>query len=338
MHDHPPLFRVLRWGVIELVPTAVCVVALMAAAYGAYRFHPGRVDLALGKLTTVDHLIVQHQLERLEEPARADVAVFGDSSCLMGIDPVSLGHDLGATVNGFCMLAYVGPAGYATAIERFLTRADAPATLLVVLHPMQFTRHPSWEGWVPVVDNWRPRAPAAERSVRAALEMARLSWIGRAVLSPLPGTFGLYYGGERQFVRDIDDSRGSAIDPRTGFLGRSSLTLPKEPTSYVRDHTFMATLPRLRDAIGGLPTGVVRLVVSPVPQSSAPLDAASGHVQALRAIAGDLGLAPSAVLDTPATMPDQDFSSVTHLNRYGKARFTRLLAAALRPAAQAPVR
>lgn len=94
----------------------------------------------------VNVLLVFEPLRRVRESPLPDLAFFGDSSRLMGIDVASLRqHTPGRAIKSYCAIGYIRPAGYADMLNTLRARGARPKTLVNVLHPVEFKRHPSWD-------------------------------------------------------------------------------------------------------------------------------------------------------------------------------------------------
>ena len=69
----------------------------------------------------LDRTIIAHQAEASWKPRHAAVALLGDSSCLMGIDPLLVGEKLGVEVLNLGMVSYLSLDEHAQLLERYLT-------------------------------------------------------------------------------------------------------------------------------------------------------------------------------------------------------------------------
>lgn len=328
----------LAWS---LLPIAVCLSAFLFGAHQLYRLQPTRVELANSSQNSIDFVIVQEQLARIAAPAPASVAFFGDSSCFMGVDPPALGALLRRSVTAYCTLAYIGPAGYASSIKRLLGGPARPEVIVLMIHPTQFKREPSWESWPAYVENWTPRPTPTQKFPVAGLDYLRLDVLGRSLFKPLPGAYGLFYGGEAQFIDMIGERGGSAVDPNLGLTQRSlaqvadlvrGSTPQRGPEiSYERNDQFRASLAKLRAVLREFDPERVLLVISPVPDYNLGGSGAAQREAAGREIATLLGLPERSLLGTPAALPLAYFSSQTHTTRWGKQYFTRIMGEVLAP-------
>ncbi|MFH1345628.1 MAG: hypothetical protein ABIL01_31145 [Pseudomonadota bacterium] len=328
-----------------LLPLAALCLLGLGALHMLYLRNPARTD-GMRKLN-IDHFIVLEQFRRAATVPAAEVAFFGDSSCLMGVDPRLMERELALRpIQSFCSIGYAGPAGYAHMLAGMIERNAAPKVLVLMFHPATFRREPGWEFWPGFVRNAgkveRPRL----HFPRSALDYLEFEWIGRLIYSPLPGAYGRYYGGEGEFRSTIRARRGSAIDPNVG-LNISSLealrAAPRTPagaaTDYRWNEAYAEALKVLGETIRTLPPQTrVYLVVSPVPDVAFPAEAGDQRANRTGQIAAALGIDNDRVLATPAAMFAAYFSSHTHLNRWGQMVFTNTLSKELAAKMGAPSR
>ena len=140
--------RALRyWAMViwQALPPALVAAALTLAAAWRYEYHHTDTDLSA---LPVAHTIVHTQVERLASH-QADLALFGDSSCLMGINADLLANALGTPVSNYCTVAHPGPAGTA----RMLERLPPTKTVVLAMHAAGFARETNWDQWLPYIDS-----------------------------------------------------------------------------------------------------------------------------------------------------------------------------------------
>ncbi|MCR6636434.1 hypothetical protein [Devosia sp.] len=299
-------------------PLFIWIGAILAVLHVLYLPNAAGTDSAGGM--SVDHFIVREQVERSTR-VKSDIALLGDSSCLMGLSPKDMPNKLGS-IESFCTLAYVGPTGYALMLEQMLDVRTEPETLVLVFNPVQFRPEPSWSDWDSYVTP--PTTPHAPTHVFpfSGLEFLRVEGLNRLIFSPLPGAYGRYYGSATKFRETIDQNAGSAVDPN--LTGRGTDTA----SSFVMNAEYLNSLDRLRDALDGFGSSKVYLVISPVPD---PLttDLVDERDKSAMVLASRLGLAPGQILTSPAVMASGLFATETHLGPEGKAEFTRMIGAEL---------
>jgi hypothetical protein len=242
--------------------------------------------------------------------------LIGDSSCLMDVNASRLSAGLGRSAESLCSLAYVGPVGYAQILSTLLERDASPRLLVIVLHPAAFQRDPSWDSWPAFVKNGGVVSAPPIRFPQSALDYIRVGLVERAIYNPLPGSYAMYYGGDQQFSGYIAAHRGSALDPGAGLEGTG------KPVDYNMNEQFTQALIPLAAVLKKIGTDRVLLMISPVPDVNINSEAEIQRKEAARRIAAILGLPAGNLLDTPASMPNIYFSSVTHLNRWGREALT----------------
>jgi hypothetical protein len=287
----------------------------------------------------VEFHIVHQQMKRSLQKDSATVTIVGDSSCLMGIEVAELNRTAGIPkYKSLCTIGFVGPRGYAALVGRSAkANGGPPAKVLLFIHPVQFQREPSWEPWADmVVEN--PDQPTP-----TGLNHSRYYWqsLLHAILpsKSLSGAYGIYYGPKENFIAQVYAS-GDAIDPAMGldifpadFEGArpGDNYLPPRHLDYSSNELFLESLSTFRD---GLLRNLVSpantyVVIAPVPQK---LDDSSRKAldHAKLVLSERLGLDRANVFCVVEELPSSYFSTQTHLNRYGKKAFTKLLVEELR--------
>jgi hypothetical protein len=327
------LARALNLLARVLVPLIVLSALGLAFLHLLYLRNPDRTNGM--RYLSIDHFIVLEQVQRAAALPAAKIAFFGDSSCLMGIDPPLIERvlDLHA-VESFCSIGFLGPAGYAQMLAGLIERNAAPNVLVLMFHPAVFRREPAWEGWPAFVKNGARPVTVPLEFPRSGLDYVEFEWLGRLIYSPLPGAYGLYYGSEAQFRSAIRARQGAAVDPSTGLNVSSVQALHAVPTppsgtpaNFGWNQAYKDALNILADTIRNLPPQTrVFLVVSPVPDSSFRAETEAERTERVTEIAAALGIGADHILKTPETMFAAFFSGYTHLNRWGQSVFTSALA------------
>jgi len=280
---------------------------------------------------SVDYMIVLEQLKRAATVVRPDIALIGDSSCLMDVDAARLTARLGRSAESLCSIAYVGPAGYSQLLSTLIERGASPGVLVVILHPAGFQRDPSWESWPTFVRNRGNFSAPPISFPQSALDYIRFELVEHAIYSPLPGRYAIYYGGDLQFSRYVATHRGGAVDPNVGLQVRTledaeQAAVVQKGTGTTVDYSmteqFTEALVPLAAVIKQIGATRVLLAISPVPDSNITSEAELQRAKAASRIAAILGLPSGNILDTPASLPNIYFSSVTHLNRWGRELLT----------------
>lgn len=327
------LARALNLLARVLVPVILLSALGLAFLHLLYLRNPNRTN-GMRELS-IEHFIVQEQVQRAAVLPAAKIAFFGDSSCLMGVDPLLIERALDLhPVESFCSIGFLGPAGYAQMLAGLIERNAAPNVLVLMFHPVIFQRKPGWEFWPAFVKNGAKPVTAPLEFPRSGLDYVEFEWLGRLIYSPLRGAYGLYYGGEGQFRSTIRSRQGGAVDPNTG-LDISSIqalrTVPTPPSGTPADFgwnkAYKDALKILADTIKNLPPPTrVYLVVSPVPDWSFRDGTGAERTERATEIAAALGIGTDHILKTPETMFAAFFSGFTHLNRWGQSLFTSALA------------
>jgi hypothetical protein len=310
----------------------LCLVGL-GALHLLYLRNPLRTD-GMRRLN-IDHFIVLEQIRRSAELPAPNIALFGDSSCLMGVDARIIERTLGVRpVQSFCSIGFLGPAGYAQMLDGMIARNAAPKALIFMFHPATFRREASWEYWPVFVRNAGQAAAPSLRFPHSALDYLEFEWLSRLIYSPLPGAYGRYYGGEGAFRATIEARQGSAIDPNSGLnvakieAVRAGPTPPYgEATDFSANQAYHDALKVLGETMKKLPPRTsVYLVVSPLPDYTFQPGTAEQRAEQAANIARALGIDSSHILSTPATLYSAYFASTTHLNRWGQQVFSGELA------------
>lgn len=277
-----------------------------------------------------DELFVNQQVRRIKEGARGDIVIFGDSSGLMGIDPLVLEKQLGRTVQNFCTLAYAGPEAYGIMLEEYLARNPAPELLLFAFHPAQLPRSKGWEGW-----------PKLVRKAFKEQEKPASSWQGKIknffdsaiydklLYIPLSGNYGSYYGSQKSVETLLKFTHGSLLDPGVLFFREvKAKSAPAEIKRRTEDYD--RSLKKLKAVLDTSRLKGIALVRTPLPDHL--LYDTTGIASDYEEIGETLGInSADRLLDGLSVLPAKYFSSHTHLNRHGKAHFSRLLAERLKP-------
>ena len=286
---------------------------------------------------SVDHLIVDTQLERLREKEPADLVLLGDSSCLMGIAAPLVAEQLNLEVENYCTIGYVGPAGYASMLNDIKPGSRHPHWIVVALNPAQFVRQPSWESWVGYVASASQRRIRHPPTVKDAFGFGRRSVNRLLAYEPLPGRFALYYGGTASVQAELRNSRGSMLDPGYGLRFASLQALKASAdrpnlgsiAELTPNQAFLDALRVLQLSVTRFGRRDVFLLITPVPEGVLDSRGVAELNAARKAIGHTLGLTPENVLDMPLQLPAAYFSSQTHLNQWGRIRYTEYLAEVL---------
>lgn len=312
--------------------------------------------LGLGVVLAAACLHLLHRLEWLPAPVPADVdrtiltakarlalqaspaslVLIGDSSCLMDVDAPLLSRLIApGSVLNLGTLSYLDLPAHGDLLSRFIQRhpGSGPATVVVLLHPEALRWGSPREEFTSYLrkrlDPTRPReALSPSRGIADG-------WLGGPILrerilhplipSPLPGSFGMGYGCNRDLVEALIQRQGSLTDPEqfeaSALRGNAEYRLGNSIEAASR------AFARFR------PPGARLLVgITPVPEGFAAKDHDTKVRSMLETWAAWMG-ADGSLPNLPGRLPDSLFATHTHLNAEGAALFTRRLAEELGPKA-----
>jgi peptidoglycan/LPS O-acetylase OafA/YrhL len=256
------------------------------------------VDAIKTRNWTLAQLIVREQVNRARTVNPADIAFFGDSSCLMGIHPPTLRAALGSkSVESFCMFGSAGAIADAKIIELLARRGSLPRVAIVVIHPLQFQRLSLNTEWAPFID--------------ATANAANSDWTPAIRIK---GNFARRYYRAIDLVTELRNS-GSLVDPSRGPNTQTKV-------SYLLPQSFEGLMAPLTRALTLFERRDVYLILSPIPEGagSGDSDDAAKHVASI------LGIPDGNFLPTSKDMPIDRFATVAHLNEMGRSEFSRELA------------
>lgn len=331
-----PLTDAIQKVASRFVPVAALAALILGIAH--YIYQQSNHQWSRG----IETYIVLEQIRRAERLPAADLAFLGDSSCLLGIHvPTLMRAFPGSDVESFCTIGFVGPDGYAAMLDKMIARGRQPRKLVMVFNPIQYERDPSWNEWPGFIRTDRFEVPSSLTFPAGGAEYIRLL-MERAVYNPLPGAYGVYYGGKDQFISTIWSEHGSAIDPNRmldipsleAFRATLEGHVPFKPNPktkpFVINAEFEKALSSLSATLSKLDRSQVYLVIAPVNSLNAQGGPQSFHVEAGERIAALLGLERSQFLDTPDVMLDILYARYpAHLHRWSRIIYTEQLAKAL---------
>jgi hypothetical protein len=260
-------------------------------------------------LSNPDSAIISTKALLASRRTETSIAFVGDSSCLINIDIPTLRHR-GIDAVNLGTLSYLSIDAFGRLAQRFCEGKPSPEIILVV-HPecLRLTE-PSMEHRailesalsVPVVPG---EGLSGNRFQRETFDGLRNRALDRWIPTPLRGRMGSRYG----FTRDLSSrllATGGTMEETATFDPRS----PQGSAEYrlarrVRGEceAFRAMLPR---------GARLRLVISPIPQSHA----LKTHQATVSQLQRDVSIwldAGVPALSLPATLPDSEFGTITHL-------------------------
>lgn len=318
----------------------VLVLSALLPIFGIFLLVGGVAYLGAGGLKneyrevkSYDELVVRQQKQRIREGARGDIVIFGDSSGLMGIDPRVLERELGVSVQNFCTLAYAGPEAYATMLKEYLTRNPAPKLVLLAFHPWQLPRHKDWEDCLKYIDEkFKEQKDPILRPDKRIKIFFESALYDNFLYIPLSGSYGGYFGAQKSVETMMNTTNGSLIDANVLFLRKDK---PRQARAKINGRTdlYDKSLQNLKNVLESSHLGNVALLRTPLPDhyrydsTRIALD--------YKYIGETLGIHHNnLLLEGLSALPAKYFSSIAHLNRHGKAYFSKLLAEKLKPLLQ----
>jgi hypothetical protein len=283
----------------------------------------------------MDRTLLVHQADASRAVQDAHLILVGDSSCLMDVSATDLTQQLGQPALNLGLLSYLDLPGFGALVRNYgQANPGQLRTVVLLLHPESLRlQTPSayhraqLAAYLTGRDAPSPGSLGARVQSVLGADLVRGRLLARVLPAPLPGVFGRLYGFTDDFARALASNRGSAIDP-----GRFERVKAQGNAEYRLAKRLEVESRQFRECV---PSGV-RLAVglTPAPSSFVGPDHAATCCRLLEQWAGWLK-ADLTLTGLPVTLPDDQFASVTHLNREGRQRFTAALATTLR---QAPPR
>lgn len=268
--------------------------------------------------TALEEIVIDHQQHAANNIGPRDFLLIGDSSCLMNVAVDQLQAERPQlSFQNLGMVSIMPLSSFAQlVVDHSTANKDSPKNVILIVHPEMLTLRPD-----PVPDTQITAPIQAERGGRQAILHAtgvlHLFRSGFHALVPqlLPGRYGSFYGFNTTFHRFMADHNGSAIDPAVAQLPAIA------PQTFAISDVFRSAASDFRSRIPA--HAKLLLALSPVPESSAPVNYSLVH-QELMAELLKL-LKPDYVLELPPTLPAQFFSTTTHLRQEYRPYYTRLL-------------
>jgi hypothetical protein len=314
---------------LPLIPVAIFALAMHLGA--AFRLLP-----AARPAYDVDRTVLLHQAWASQSKHKADLLLLGDSACLMDVNAARLGELLGRRALNLSSLSYLSLPAHGRLLREYATANPGQLrTVVLLLHPgtLRLQAQPAdydelLASYLAGRDSFQTATRQGQLNRWLGLEVFRGRLLSRCLPFPLPGQYGLAYGFTTDLWRRLDERQGSATDPH-----RLDLLSARGSAEYRLAGQFEGQSRQFRNYV---PPGVKLVVgLTPVPESFAQQNHAQTCRLMLEQLAGWLG-ADAALTNLPATLPDELFATVTHLNDRGGERFTELLAKELRRAQPGP--
>jgi hypothetical protein len=286
----------------------------------------------------IDRTILVHQADASRMSQPASLVLLGDSSCMMDVNAAALQSLTGQPALNLGTLSYLDLDSYTLLLRQYIeNHPRALKTVVLLLHPMALrlaephTDHAQFlRDYLEGIDSSPGSAWNSRFQWVLGLDKLRNRILARCLPTPLPGSFGQYYGFTTGLERCLSEKQGGAVDPNH--------LPPRGNPEFQINPRWEKLCRRFRKA---LPSGVTLAVgITPVPANFPGSDYPLVHKKMLATLAD--WLRADATLDgLPATLPADRFAGTTHLNGSGAREYTRLLGQALeripsRPAAARP--
>src|SRR5688572_30236999 len=343
MRSHTYHLTRADWASLLLPP---CLV--MAGIVLAMRLWASFDAVPLGPITDLDSLILAEKERAAAVMHDAEILLTGDSSCLMDFSAPLLDTLLRPhrTFN-LGTMSSLRLERHGELAAAYLVANSNRVTTVVLLVTPEMVGGTS----VPIapVQEYVPADPEMRRRLREireesaqnefvatfelvpqlslflALPLMKTQIVHRVFETPWKGPYGWQYGSPSGFQQHLRAHNGSAIDPVSA--GERSMIEYTNKTNY---EITEAIKPQCEAFRAKLPKGIRLLVgLTPVPQSNPSAEYVGARDRILGELAKHLD-ADAQLLTLPTVMPDQYFSTTTHLNERGARLYTHILARALK--------
>lgn len=272
------------------------------------------------------NVIVDEQMRRSHALEPVDVLILGDSSGLLGIDPVRLGERLGRDVRSLSAIGPVRGTGFVHLLRNHLARATPPDAIVLAIHP--FSLMSPWRQIMDldltgVVEAGRWPSPGYFEGARAYLDQVALGgWLDE----PLPTAWGVYYGNASSLRRFLRNHRGGLVDPLPTI---SNVPDRVGSVQYTLHEDGRALLEEMRDMLAGLDARRLFVLLTPVPSHMAREHPEETRDALLAEVLAVLALSDEQGLRLPHTLPASEMTGPTHASEAGRRTLTGHLADAL---------
>jgi hypothetical protein len=276
----------------------------------------------------MDRAILLHQAAASQTSQGADVILLGDSSCLMNVATARLNVLLPPPHRALNLgtLSYLDLPAYASMPRRYAgANPDRLRAVVLLMHPESLRRMAPIDYYVNVLECYYNRVDMREAGglfmslMRlTGLEIFRSRVLSRVLPRPLPRTYSEAYGFTTDLERFLTRHHGSAVDPGQ-FIpapGQGNAEYRLAPKLEAASRAFRLAMPRGAKLLVG---------ITPIPQGFAASDFPAVH-QRMLADWGSWLEADSMLTNLPAVMRDGLFASTTHLNEFGAALYSELIA------------
>jgi hypothetical protein len=274
-----------------------------------------------------DRTIVIHQAEASRAPRETEILLLGDSSCLMDVSAKLFSEELGRPALNLGTLSYLDPTAFAMLLRQHsATNPGRLRSIVLLMHPEALRRAAAEPYQMAVLldflngrDHFRTGDFAGQISFAFGVDTFKGRVLARLLPVPLSGSYGRYYGFNKNLEDFMTANLGSAVDPAVVPLtGSAEYWL--SPGLEEAAHQFKSAVP----------AGVSLFVaLTPVPEKFAGGNFQQRQSGLLRQWSEWLR-ADGVLTDLTATLPDDQFACTTHLKPEAVTSYTRALAASLR--------
>lgn len=274
-----------------------------------------------------DRTILIHQAEASRAPRDAEILLLGDSSCLMDVSAKLLSEELGCPALNLGTLSYLDPAAFAILLRQYTaTNPGRLRAVVLLMHPEALRRAGAEPYQMAVLqdflngrDHFRTGNIAGQISFAFGVDIFKGRVLARLLPVPLGGRYGRHFGFNKNLEDFMTANFGSAVDPVVVPLaGRAEYYL--SPGLEKASRQFKSAVP----------AGVNLFVaLTPAPEKFAGANFPQRQSELLRQW-GEWLRADGVLADMPATLPDDQFASTTHLKPEAVPGYTRTLAASIR--------
>ncbi len=275
--------------------------------------------------------IIDQQMARSHRPLDADLLVVGDSSGLLGLDPLAVERALGVRTE---MLNVIGPVrgpGFVRLLENALAAGAEPRMVLFLIQPFTLLHPPghSHDSLMQAVlsDRWSPIA--WDEGVR---RIGDLTLLGGLFEEPIAGPFGAEYGNVAQLRRTLDMGHGGLLHPGPPLVAPPGT---HGVVDYVLYPVAREDLRQAGEMLRRLDGLQVFIGFGATAESLSYEKLPGARRAMLDEVRGLLGLPEGRTLDLPAVLPDHEMVDPMHVGREGRVRFTAGALPALRAALEA---
>jgi len=275
----------------------------------------------------VERTVLTHQARASKTPQPADVILIGDSSCLMDVrgtelERVSQGAHRSLNLGTF---RYLGLNGFAAMLSRCAeTNPGRVRTVVLLVHPQMLSASDPVPEYLLFLSDYYAGTDHSDITSfhsrlcgALGLNIFQGRLLGRLPVA-LAGEYGWSYGFNLNLAAYMDKNGGSAADPHRYVPGPG-----QGNAEYHLGASLEPVAMAFRTAVPDTATLAVGL--TPIPESFAPDGYVQRYDNLLKRWAQSIQ-ADFVLTNLPATLPDANFASTTHLNARGSAAYSRLFA------------